>query len=36
MDLNDITFKTNGAVFFTHPRAEIKRFVLNLPEGHDA
>ena len=23
-------------VNFTHPKAEIKRFVLNLPEGHDA
>ena len=89
MDLNDITYKINGAVFevsrvlgagflekvyenallvelkarglkaesqiplkvdykgqivgdyvvdilLTHPKAEIKRFVFNLPEGHDA
>jgi len=33
MDINEITYAINGD--FKHPKAQIKRMVLDLPEGHD-
>ena len=44
MNINEITYAINGAVFgwmvgllinFKGSKADVKRFVLNLPEGHD-
>ena len=29
-------FKVGMLVNFKHPKADIKRFVMNLPEGHDS
>jgi len=35
MKINDITYAVRGLANMKHPKAEIKRMVFNLPEGHD-
>jgi hypothetical protein len=35
MKINDITYAVSGFVNMKQPKAEIRKVVLNLPEGHD-